>query len=961
MLFKYKNLNSLVNRVHIGRLREVRTNRLKISFFIFLIITSVVTLPVLSSINVGALSTDNNPDNYDNQIKSLLLYGSISWCMANDFGKPVVVDYGQGTSGYDATDHVITLGDARSGSWFQNKSDTHVFPGMYMSGQYGIGDNGITQCSNSSMVSGALSNVIWNLDPIDILCNIGLNFYVKGSSTVKTGQDCTDFIKNTNGVDGYFKLDNYTNDKINTVAKNFASYIRDKVYVSSDNPKLSPAQSYIYYRQVVKKGCIVDSISSLDNAPTTNSSAPNGSTYYDGVKWFNINSKPFPASPTDTGWYHGNDKGTSVTVRQYQSMQDGATLDTSYNGGNSGTSETCSRLVGWMNDDIQPYLDWFVSHPGVTVDHPTGIQTIDPNSSNTSSCGIEGIGWIVCPVMNFLGKVSDTAFNFLANTFLETNTQTVVADSSNGTYAAWSAMRTIANVAFVIAFLIIIFSQITSVGITNYGIKKLLPRIIIAAILVNLSFFICQIAVDISNILGHSLKGFFDGLGQYSLPKSTSGDATSNGWGIAALVAGGVVAGAGVVFAISVPVILAVLLALFLTVMILVARTAFIILLVVISPLAFVAYLLPNTEELFKKWYKMFGNLLLVFPIIALLFGAGSLAGKILYSVANGDKMLQLVAAAVAIVPLFAVPSLLKGSMNAVGSIGTKLSGWSDKANGKIGARVMDSSRLGTGYTAAMEYNKRQRQTKYAKGRSGRIGAFIGGKGYTDYNKGRSEDIGNTEFEKDVSSATVAQQTMSMSDQTKIATGETKASEAQRTAAVRNVLKNGGLAQRNAVYTSSNVADTSDRIKTSISNGLFAKGDQQFYGAALAGNIKKGDVNLDAAMKNNMASGKISAQTLVSDADATSEMLRVVSAIGDEEIVSFATGKKDNEGNDIMASALGKEIKSSMASKARTAYTAPGTMTTITDNIGKSLKPISNLDSAPSSTGTASNNQKQNP
>ena len=68
-------------------------------------------------------------------------------------------------------------------------------------------------------------------------------------------------------------------------------------------------------------------------------------------------------------------------------------------------------------------------------------------------------------------------------------------------------MRDFANIIFIIGFLIIVFSQLTSFGVSNYGIKRLLPKIIIAAILVNVSFYICAIAVDLSNILGNSLRG----------------------------------------------------------------------------------------------------------------------------------------------------------------------------------------------------------------------------------------------------------------------------------------------------------------------------------------------------------------------------------------------------------------------------------------------------------------------
>lgn len=334
------------------------------------------------------------------------------------------------------------------------------------------------------------------------------------------------------------------------------------------------------------------------------------------------------------------------------------------------------------------------------IDIPADKAALFFKEKSNTSCSVEGIGWIVCPTLNFLGKVSDTAFNFLASSFLETNVSLLNTDPNKGTiatYNAWQVMRNIANIAFVIAFLIIIFSQLTSIGITNYGVKKMLPRLIIAAILVNLSFFLCQIAVDISNILGYSLKNVFDSLQDFMQTPNifSPGDASGNGFGIAALVLAGLAGGITLLFTISVPVLLSVLVALLMIVIILVARTSLIILLVVISPLAFVAFLLPNTEQYFKKWGKMFTNLLLVFPIISVLFGAGALAGAVIKASAGENKVMQLVAIGVAIAPLYAVPSLLKNSVNAVGSIGTKLANLSSKANARVGGKIKETSRLG--------------------------------------------------------------------------------------------------------------------------------------------------------------------------------------------------------------------------------------------------------------------------
>jgi hypothetical protein len=126
------------------------------------------------------------------------------------------------------------------------------------------------------------------------------------------------------------------------------------------------------------------------------------------------------------------------------------------------------------------------------------------------ACAIEGFGWAICGPSMWIAKGMDTVYGWLEG-FLEiqpletTNTSSIV-------YQAWDIMRGFANAAFIIAFIFIIYSQITSVGISNYGIKKLAPRLVVAAILVNLSFYICSIGIDLANIAGHGVKDIFDNI-----------------------------------------------------------------------------------------------------------------------------------------------------------------------------------------------------------------------------------------------------------------------------------------------------------------------------------------------------------------------------------------------------------------------------------------------------------------
>jgi hypothetical protein len=322
----------------------------------------------------------------------------------------------------------------------------------------------------------------------------------------------------------------------------------------------------------------------------------------------------------------------------------------------------------------------------VVVPKDEDLEGEDPEESETS-CAIDGVGWIVCPLMNFLADLNDKAFGVLTN-FLEIEDELTTNTSLR---AAWSTFRDMANVAFVIAFLIIIYSQLTGAGVTNYGIKRLMPKMIIAAVLVNSSLILCQIAVDLSNIVGSTIYNLLTNLAN----ADSSDTNAAGGWTevVGLLLAGAV--GVGLLIAI----ILAptALLAIGAAVLILIARKAIIILLIVVAPLAFVAYLLPNTEDWFKKWWKMFSTLLMLFPVIGLIFGASSLAAGIINNVAgdaDGQHLLQLTALGIMAVPLFAVPVVLKGALSAAGSVGQRLSGWQDRAN-RRGMRGIKESRLG--------------------------------------------------------------------------------------------------------------------------------------------------------------------------------------------------------------------------------------------------------------------------
>ena len=325
------------------------------------------------------------------------------------------------------------------------------------------------------------------------------------------------------------------------------------------------------------------------------------------------------------------------------------------------------------------YAVYSFTPPNTYEQTSTSTISIEPPSENSTgtSCDVQGIGWIICPLSNWLADGIDYMYSalqeFLKTKPLETTNQ------NSGIYLAWVIMRNISNVAFIVAFLVIIYSQLTSVGISNYGVKKMLPRLVIAAVLVNLSFTICAILLDLSNIAGYAFQDAFMGIKNTI---STVGENTSTWtWSeviSTALSNGALAVGAGYAVSLAlttellpmlVPAATLAGLTLLFILLIMAARQALIIILIIVSPLAFVCYLLPGTEKWFKKWRDSFLTMLVFFPAFAVVFGGAQLAGIIIIQNASGSNgaIMHILGMLVQIIPLAITPLIMKFSGGVLG------------------------------------------------------------------------------------------------------------------------------------------------------------------------------------------------------------------------------------------------------------------------------------------------------
>lgn len=334
-----------------------------------------------------------------------------------------------------------------------------------------------------------------------------------------------------------------------------------------------------------------------------------------------------------------------------------------------------SKIFGGFFAIVLMLSSLFGVIPGTTENayaEPTGSA-----KSTTCEDSLGSLGWLVCPAT---GKVSE-AVDFLYDKIegiLEINP--VEKEDGSPIYEVWKYFQGVTNILFIVFLMVVVFSQITGVGITNYGIKKALPKLIIAAVLVNLSFYICSLAVDVSNISGMGIRDLLESITTSVNPGGAPVDngvmmseifsALAGGTGLA--IAGTTIAFETGAIWMLIPLALGALTSVVIGIITIAMRQAVVTLLIMIAPLAMVAYILPNTEPWFKKWRHLLFQMLIFYPAFSLLFGASSVAGwAIIVSSQNGFGV--LIGVAVQIFPLFFSWKMMKMSGTILGTINSKL------------------------------------------------------------------------------------------------------------------------------------------------------------------------------------------------------------------------------------------------------------------------------------------------
>lgn len=316
----------------------------------------------------------------------------------------------------------------------------------------------------------------------------------------------------------------------------------------------------------------------------------------------------------------------------------------------------------------------------IVVDETSVDDTTSTNEdAKQSYCQENGgfLSWMLCPAIADGASTTSGLLGYI--TGLTTVHDSIIKqfdDQGSSIYKAWSTFRNIANIGFVIMLLVVVFSQVTNVGISNYNIKKILPKLIVTAILVNFSYLILGVLIDLSHIVGNGIGALIRSVAVDSMDADASARAADLITKIAGMVTGVAgAAGIGAVLlsgpALILPVVMFIVTALisvFFGFITLTIRQAAIIMVIVLAPLMMVLYALPNTSAITKKYLSIVKSLLMLYPMFIFATSAGALASSIIVGTSD-DPLMMIVGGLLNVLPYFAIPSMTSKSLAGLGAI----------------------------------------------------------------------------------------------------------------------------------------------------------------------------------------------------------------------------------------------------------------------------------------------------
>ena len=335
-----------------------------------------------------------------------------------------------------------------------------------------------------------------------------------------------------------------------------------------------------------------------------------------------------------------------------------------YIGGNS-----ASQIKNQAKDDAE------AAQAAATSGNAQDQVNCDANESPLS--------WIACPLIDAGAGMTDYIFNNFVQPLLEN--VPISADNRDGAFIAWQTFRVLGNAILVGALLIMVFAQNIGRFVDAYTIRKMAPRILVGAIAINISFYLCLAAIDITNVIGNGINQILTApfIDQNSF-NGVKIDATASN-NVTGILGLGLLAGAGAaifgaaatigalgIISLMLPLIITVALISMAVLFTIVIRQALLIFLTAVSAVAIACFILPGTEKYFRQWWDLFLKTLMVYPIIAVIFAMSNVMASIILRSASGGAVgtAQIITAILVVyAPLVLIPFAFKFAGGAMGNL----------------------------------------------------------------------------------------------------------------------------------------------------------------------------------------------------------------------------------------------------------------------------------------------------
>jgi hypothetical protein len=284
-------------------------------------------------------------------------------------------------------------------------------------------------------------------------------------------------------------------------------------------------------------------------------------------------------------------------------------------------SFNCREIVGFMNQYYQAYADEMKRLVSAGVDTGDDSTTGDaPETCENQNNNII-INWILCPM---LGAIDSTLAS-LMRTVEDLLYVDPAQFQQEELKVIWAYFRIISTVMLVIAGLVMVISQAIGVGpFDAYTIKKVFPRIVVGVIGIQLSWYLFTELNSIVNNIAWGIEGLmyapFGGSDNFNVSSILGKEATGFFLGAGGALATGLF-GLGLMGTLSLG--LTALIGIAIAFALLSIRQFILIALFVLSPIAIAAWILPNTDKMWKIWWESYSKLLLMYPFVIFFVAAG--------------------------------------------------------------------------------------------------------------------------------------------------------------------------------------------------------------------------------------------------------------------------------------------------------------------------------------------------